>query len=114
MATKSSSKTTTTTTSSSSSSSRSKKGFSFGYILNLLSYIAIVVGGIALFIAMILSKVGAGSPGFISAMQTIANALAWIVVALLSFNFIKRRKKIWMWVVWAIALVMVIIGIILA
>ncbi len=109
MATKSSSKTTTT----SSSSSSSKKSFSMSYFLNILSFVAVVVGGLALFISTILSYFDIAA-GFVSAMQTIATSIAWIVVAIYSFNFIKRRRKIWMWVVWAIALVMVITGIILA
>lgn len=102
----SSSKTTTTTTA-------STKTPSSGYLINMLSYIAVCVGGVALFLAFILSKFDI-SAGFVSAMQKIANAVAWAVVSFLSFRYIKRRHKVWMWVVWAIALVMVIIGIILA
>lgn len=101
------SKTSTTTTTTSS------KTPSTGYLINLLSYIAVCVGGVALFLAFILSKFDI-SAGFISAMQKIANAVAWAVVSFLSFRYIRRRHKVWMWVVWAIALVMVIIGIILA
>lgn len=100
-------KTTTTTT------TTSTKTPSTGYLINLLSYIAVCVGGVALFLAFILSKFDI-SAGFISAMQKIANAVAWAVVSFLSFRYIRRRHKVWMWVVWAIALVMVIIGIILA
>lgn len=103
----SSSKTTTTTT------TASTKTPSSGYLINMLSYIAVCVGGVALFLAFILSKFDI-SAGFVSAMQKIANAVAWAVVSFLSFRYIKRRHKVWMWVVWAIALVMVIIGIILA
>ena len=99
-------KTTTTTATTTS------KGTSTRYILNICSYIAVCVGGLALFIAMILSKCGI-SASFVGVMQTVANAMAWAVVSLLSFGYIKRRRKIWMWVVWAIAVVMIITGIIL-
>ena len=82
------------------------------YILNILSYVAVCIGGLALFISMILSKVGI-TASFVGAMQTIANAIAWAVVSFLSFRYIRRRHKLWMWIVWVIAVVMIIMGIIL-
>lgn len=105
------SKTTNSTTQSSSKSSR-KKSYSIAYILNILSYIAVCIGGLALFIAMILSKFELSS-SIIGAMQTIANAIGWAVLCLLSASYISHRRKIWMWVVWAIAVVMIVTGIIL-
>ena len=104
MATKTETKTTTTTT--------KRKGFSIGYVLNILAYAAVCLGGLALFISMILSKFGL-STSITGAMQTIANAIGWAVLCLLSAVYISHRKKIWMWVVWVIAVVMIIIGIIL-
>lgn len=82
------------------------------YTLNLLAYIAVCFGGLALFVAMILSKVNINFT-IISAIQRVANAIAWAVVSILSFGFIKNRKKTWMWVIWAIAVVMILVGIIL-
>ena len=99
---------TTTTTTTTSSGSRTSTGF----IINICSYIAVCVGGLALFISFILSKVGV-SASFVGAMQTIANAIAWAVVSFLSFRYIRRRHKLWMWIVWVIAIVMIIMGIIL-
>lgn len=99
---------TTTTTTTTTSSSKTSTGF----IINICSYIAVCVGGLALFISFILSKVGV-SASFVGAMQTIANAIAWAVVSFLSFRYIRRRHKLWMWIVWVIAIVMIIMGIIL-
>ena len=110
MATNTSAKSTQKTTTSHTSSS--KRGFSFGYILNILSYAAVCIGGLALFIAMILAKFGL-STSITGAMQTIANAIGWAVLCLLSAVYISHRRKIWMWVVWAVAVVMIITGIIL-
>ncbi|MBQ8451326.1 MAG: hypothetical protein IJ538_00905 [Clostridia bacterium] len=98
-------KTTTTTTSSSNKKSAS-------YFMSIFAYVAVVVGGLALFIAMILSKVGV-TASFIGIMQKIANAIGWLVLCVLSFKYISKRRKIWMWVVWAIAVVMIIVGIVL-
>ena len=103
MATKTKSETKTTS---------SKKSFNIAYILNILSYAAVCIGGLALFIAMILGKFGL-STSITGAMQTIANAIGWAVLCLLSASYISHRRKIWMWVVWAVAVVMIVIGIIL-
>lgn len=113
MATNNSKTNTSSSASKTTVSTTSTKSPSTGYLINLLSYIAVCVGGVALFLAFILSKFDI-SAGFISAMQKIANAVAWAVVSFLSFRYIRKRHKAWMWVVWAVALVMVIIGIILA
>jgi len=43
----------------------------------------------------------------------IANAIGWAVLCVLSAVYISHRKKIWMWVLWAVAVVMIITGIIL-
>lgn len=81
-------------------------------LLDILGYVAVVVGGIALFAAMILAKAGI-SVGLVSLLQKIANIIGWVVLCALSFKFIRNKKKVWMWVVWAIAFVMIIVGIIL-
>ena len=101
MATKNESTTTTTT-----------KTHTGSYIMNILAYVAVCIGGLALFIASILGKLNV-SAGFVSIMSTVANAIGWLVLCILSFNYIRRRKKIWMWVVWAIAVVMIVVSIIL-
>lgn len=105
MSTKTKSQTTTTTTT-------KKKGFSISYVLNILAYVAVCVGGLALFISMILSKFDL-STSITGAMHTIANAIGWAVLCILSAVYISHRRKIWMWVVWVVAVVMIITGIIL-
>ena len=100
-------KTTSTTT-----TTKRSTGFSFSYILNILAFAAVCIGGIALFVAMILNKCGIDAK-IIGTLQTIANSIGWLVLALLSFEYIKNRRKIWLWVVWAVAVVMIVIGIIL-
>lgn len=103
----------TTSSSSESSTTTSKsKGTSIAYILNILAFAAVCIGGIALFISMILGKLGV-SASFVSAMQTIANAIGWVVLAILSFKYIRHRRKIWIWVVWTIAVIMIILGLVI-
>ena len=103
--------TTTKTTSESTSTTATtkRKSVGFGYLMSLVAYAAVVICGLALFIAMVLSKFGI-SATFTTAMQTIANALGWLVLCVISFNYIRRRRTIWMWVVWAVAIVMIVTG----
>ena len=103
---------TKTETKTTTSSSRTSK-LNFSKIMNAMSYVAVVIGGIALLLAMILGKIGV-SLSLVSALQKIANIIAWTTLCILSSNFIKTKKKLWMWIVWAIALCMIIVGIILA
>lgn len=81
-------------------------------IMDMLSFFAVCLGGIALFVALILGKIGV-SLEVVSLVQKLANIVGWGVLCLLSFNFIKSRKAVWMWIVWIIAVVMIVIGIIL-
>lgn len=103
--TKKEEKKTTTTTSRSS-------GLSFSGFMNILAFIAVCIGGIGMFLAMILKLFGL-SAGWINSLQAVANAIGWIALCLLSIRYIKNRRKIWIWVVWTIAVVMIFTGIII-
>ncbi|MBR7172250.1 MAG: hypothetical protein IKD36_00425 [Clostridia bacterium] len=109
MATKTKSQSSSSTTTTTSSRKRS---VSISYILNILAYVAVCVGGLALFISMILSKFEL-STSITGAMQTIANAIGWAVLCVLSAVYISHRRKLWMWIVWVVAVVMIVTGIIL-
>ena len=98
---------------STSSSSSSRKSFSFNTIMDALAYVAVCIGGIALLLAFILGKIGI-SASVVSAMQKVANSIGWLVLCVLSVKFIKSKSKVWLWVVWAVAIVMIVVGIILA
>lgn len=89
---------------------RTSRGYSF--FMNIFAYVAVVVGGLALFIAKILAKCGI-SVAFTGTMTTVANAIGWAVLCLLSFSYILRRHRLWMWIVWGVAVFMIVTGIIL-
>ena len=111
MAQKKSASSTSSTTS--TTTTKKSSGVGINYIMNLLSFIAVCFCGVALFIAMILGKFGI-SASICGMLQKIANILGWSVLCLVSFRYISHRRKIWLWVVWAVAIVMIITGIILA
>ena len=116
MTTKKQKKTTTTTSSTqSNSSSSSKKSTTSLFVsnfMNILAFVAVCIGGIAMFLATILRWFGL-TAAWINSMQAIANAIGWLALCLLSINYIRRRKKLWIWIVWAIAIVMIFTGIIM-
>lgn len=93
-------------------SNKTKKTYSFSYVMDILAYVAVCFFGVAMFLSMILGRLGV-SASILGLMTQIADIIGWIVLSLLSFYFIKNRRKIWMWVVWVIAIVMIIIGVIL-
>lgn len=79
--------------------------------MNILAFVAVCIGGIGLFLAMILGVFGL-SASWINSMQAIANAIGWIALCLLSIRYIKNRRKLWIWIVWVVAIVMIVTGII--
>lgn len=106
------SKTTEETTTKKKSTAKKVGNWSFNYVMNILSYAAVIIGGMALFVTMILSKVGI-SVSFVNTMQKIANCVGWLVLCVLSTKYAIKRRSILMWVIWIIAVVMIITGIVL-
>lgn len=88
-------KTQTTTTS-------TKKAVSISYFLNILSFCSVIIGGVALAIAYVLGLCGI-SASITGRLQSIANSLGWIVLCLLSYGYIRHRRRLWMWIVWIVA-----------
>ena len=79
--------------------------------MNILAFAAVCIGGMGLFIAMILKLFGL-TAGWVNSLQAVANAIGWIALCLLSVRYIRHRRKLWIWVVWTIAIVMIFTGII--
>ena len=116
MTAKTQKKTTNTTSSSSApsinSSKRSTGGLIVSNFMNILAFVAVCIGGIAMFLATILRWFGLTAT-WINSMQAVANAIGWLALCLLSVNYIKRRRRLWILIVWAIAIVMIFTGIII-
>ena len=95
------------TTKSQTTITTSKKSISISYLLNILSFSAVIICGIALSIAYILGKCGI-SATITGKLQSVANAVGWIVLCILSYGYIKHRKKLWMWILWVVAVIAII------
>lgn len=106
-------KETKTTTSSSSTTKKSSSSSVFvTKFMNILAFVAVIIGGVGLFLAKLLGWVGL-TASWVNSMQTIANAIGWLALCLLSVRYIKNRRKLWIWIVWTVAVVMIFMGIII-
>ena len=86
----------------------SKKSVSISYFLNILSFCAVIICGVALAVAYVLGKCGV-SAEITGKMQGVANAIGWIVLCILSYGFIKHRRKLWMWILWVVAVIAIVV-----
>jgi len=82
-----------------------KSAHGAGWLVNLISFVAVICIGVAL----ILSKIGAlGS--IAGALMTIAQTVAYLVVSIVSFFYVSRRKNIWIWVAWIVSIVLIVLS----
>lgn len=114
MATKTETKKETKKETKTTSSTARRNSYSavWGRFMNVLAFAAVIIGGVGLFLAKVFGWLDL-SPSWVSSMQTIANAIGWLALCLLSVKYIRNRRKPWIWVVWTVAVVMIFIGIIL-
>ncbi len=80
-------------------------------ILNVLSYLSIVGVGLVLLISWIFEVFGFTAQ-LVSALQLLAEVLAYIVVAFHSFRYARTRGGWWL-AVWVVAIVLIIVFLVL-
>ena len=97
-----------TSTTSSSTSTR-RNSVTVSWFMNILAFAAVCIGGMGLFLAMVLDWIGLTAT-WISSMQAIANAIGWLALCLLSVRYIVRRRKLSIWIIWVVAVVMIFSG----
>ena len=79
-------------------------------ILRVLAYIAVLCVGIALLISAIFKQVG-GFANIVTALRTIAECLAYLVIACYSFNY-ARSRGLWWLIAWVVAIVLIVISVV--
>ena len=93
-----SNKTTKTTT-----TTRKTTSWSWRYILNLVSYVAIFCIGISLLIG----KLGVGS--IAGAFHTVAEILAYFVTSVSAFYFAVSRRHWAYYLIWVVCVVLIVV-----
>ena len=77
---------------------------SSGWLINLVSFVAVICIGVAL----ILGKIGFLSE-IAGALLMIAQTIAYIVVTIVSFFYVYRKRNVWTWVAWSVAVVLIVL-----
>ena len=100
--------------SSSSSQTTQKRNTSIKWVLNMLSFFALVLVGICLLLQVIFNAIDASKlAGATNAIRTVGECIAYCVIAVYAFFFIRHKKNpVWA-VLYAIALTAILILIIL-
>ena len=98
---------------SSSSSNTQKRNTSLKWVLNMLSFIALVLVGVCLLLQVIFNAIDASRlASATNAIRTVGECIAYCVIAVYAFFFIRHKKNpVWA-VLYAIALTAILILII--
>lgn len=98
---------------SSSNSNTQKRNTSLKWVLNMLSFIALVLVGVCLLLQVIFNAIDAsGLASATNAIRTVGECIAYCVIAVYAFFFIRHKKNpVWA-VLYAIALTAILILII--
>lgn len=83
-----------------------KAAKSSGWLINLCAFVAVILIGLSLIFAKII-------PSVAGAFSTIAQVISYVVVSVVSFFYIAHKKNVWLWVVWIIAIVLIVVGVVL-
>ena len=81
---------------------------SSGWLINLVSFVAVICIGVSL----ILTKVGL-SGKVTSVLSAVAQIIAYGILCIVSFFYIRNRRSITLWVIWGISVVLIVISFIL-
>ena len=88
---------------------KKRESITVAWFMNILAFGAVCIGGIGLFIAMILGYFGL-TASWVNSLQAIANAIGWLALCLLSVRYITKRRKLSTWIIWIVAVVMIFSG----
>ena len=88
-----------------SKSTGTRSAHGAGWLVNLISFAAVICIGVAL----ILSRIGALGE-IAGALMTIAQTIAYLVVSIVSFFYVRNKRNVWIWVTWIIAIVLIVIS----
>ena len=92
---------------------RNRGGRGSGDLLALLAFIAIMLLGLALMLRFILGAIDSVNDGISGWIERVALAIAIFIPALLSYREARRRGTVW-FVLWVIAIILVVVFYILA
>ena len=84
----------------------------FKKFLNALAFIALVISGVALVVALILGKLDKAA-GFANALQQIAYCLAFVVTAVVAYGYVRTKRSVAWLVVYILCVVFIVVPLII-
>jgi hypothetical protein len=84
------------------SNNTNKQGAMKG-LMSLIAFIAVFCIGVSLLIGLLPLK------GIASAFSQVAQILAYIITAVIAFNFVKTKKHWAIWTIWAVSVVLIVV-----
>ncbi len=82
-------------------------------LIRMMAYFSLVILAVMVFITKLLPLVGINiQGGFFSLLSTIENVMTMLVLAVVGYEFVSGKKKIWKIIYW-ISLAVFLVGIIL-
>ena len=81
---------------------------SAGWLLNLISFIAVICVGVSL----ILTKVGLNGK-VTGVLSDIAQIISYVILVIVSCFYVVKRRNVWLWITWAVSVVLIVISFIL-
>lgn len=81
----------------------------FGKFLNLLAFIGIIMVAAALVIAQIAQWIGTGTGSLVSALQLVANFIAYLIMSIAAYYYVRSKKNIWVTIIFIVALILVFV-----
>lgn len=75
-----------------------------GWFINLAAFIAVIFIGVAL----ILTKVGL-SGQITNALLTLAQAISYLILIVISCFYVSKRRNVWIWVAWSVSVVLIVL-----
>lgn len=72
-------------------------------LMNLVAFIAVFCIGVSLLIGLLPLK------GIAGAFSQVAQILAYIITAIIAFNFVKTKRHWAYWTIWTVSVILIIV-----
>ena len=81
----------------------------FGKFLNILAFVGIIMVALSLLIAKIANWVGAGTGPLVSALTLVANFIAYMIMAIAGYYYVRSKKNVWVTVIYVVSLIIMLV-----
>ena len=76
-------------------------------LMGLVAFIAVFCIGVSLLIGLLPLK------GVASAFAQVAQILAYLITAIVAFNYVSRKRRLLYWAIWIVSVVLIVVVLII-